>query len=42
VRQNELVEQGWTVLRFTPAQSADDPSYVTDTIARTLDRLRAE
>lgn len=42
VRQNELVEQGWTVLSFTPAQIADDPSYVTDTIARTLDRLRAE
>src|SRR6478609_1860030 len=42
VRQNELVEQGWTVLRFTPAQLADDPSCVTDTIARTLDRLRRE
>lgn len=36
VRQNELVLDGWTVLRFTWRQVAQDPDYVADTIRRAV------
>ena len=36
VRQNELVLQGWTVLRFTWRQITQDPDYVADTIRRAV------
>ncbi|HEY4991009.1 MAG TPA: DUF559 domain-containing protein [Nakamurella sp.] len=39
-RQNLLVEAGWTVLRFTPAQLATDPGGVVATVKRTISRLR--
>lgn len=38
-RQNELVEAGWTVLRFTASQVADDPRSVVATVRRMVSRL---
>ncbi|MGI8417573.1 MAG: endonuclease domain-containing protein [Nakamurella sp.] len=35
-RQNALVAQGWTVLRFTYRMLVDDPDYVVRTIRRAL------
>ncbi|MDQ2847392.1 MAG: endonuclease domain-containing protein [Actinomycetota bacterium] len=35
-RQNALVAQGWTVLRFTYRMLVDDPEYVVRTIRRAL------
>jgi very-short-patch-repair endonuclease len=37
-RQNALVEDGWTVLRFTYGMLVGDPEYVIATIRRTLRR----
>lgn len=38
LRQNALVEDGWTVLRFTYAMLVDDPDYVVRTVRRALRR----
>lgn len=35
-RQNALVVQGWTVLRFTYSMLVEDPDYVVRTIRRAL------
>ena len=36
VRQNDLVLDGWAVLRFTWRQVTQDPGYVADTLRRAL------
>jgi very-short-patch-repair endonuclease len=41
-RQNAFVELGYTVLRFTPAEIADDPERVVALVRRTIDRLRRD
>ena len=38
VRQNDLVNRGWVVIRFTWTQVVEDPGYVADVIARALRR----
>lgn len=38
-RQNAFVDQGYTVLRFTPAQLAEEPDRVVALVRRTLHRL---
>lgn len=38
-RQNAFVDQGYTVLRFTPAQLADEPDLVVALVRRTVQRL---
>jgi very-short-patch-repair endonuclease len=37
VRQNDLVLEGWTVLRFTWTHITADPDYVAETITRALE-----
>jgi very-short-patch-repair endonuclease len=39
-RQNQLVEAGWTILRFTATQVTDEPGEVTALVRRTIKRLR--
>ncbi len=39
-RQNAFVDEGYTVLRFTPADIADDPARVVALVRRTVERLR--
>lgn len=41
VRQNELVLDGWTVLRFTWKQMTEDPDYILATIRRALSHDRS-
>jgi very-short-patch-repair endonuclease len=41
-RQDHLVTAGWTVLRFTPRQLADDPEWVIATVRATIARLRSQ
>lgn len=38
-RQNAFVDQGYTVLRFTPADIADEPDRVVELVRRTVERL---
>ena len=38
-RQNELIDAGWTVLRFTARQVSNDPDMVIRTVRRNIDRL---
>lgn len=38
-RQNQLVTAGWTVLRFTPTQLAENPDEFVATVLETLTRL---
>jgi len=40
-RQNAFVDEGYTVLRFTPAEIGDEPDRVLALIRRTIERLRA-
>ena len=40
-RQNQLVAAGWTVLRFTPTQLANDPQEVIASVRATIARLRS-
>jgi very-short-patch-repair endonuclease len=37
VRQNALVLERWTVLRFTWTQITQDPDYVAETLRRALE-----
>ena len=37
VRQNSLVLEGWTVLRFTWKQITQDPDYIAATLRRALE-----
>ena len=41
-RQNVLVEAGFTILRFTPQQIAQEPAALIASVRRTFDRLRAK
>jgi hypothetical protein len=41
IRQNALVDAGYTVLRTTPAEIRDDATCLCQTVARTLERARA-
>ena len=40
-RQNQLVSMGWTVLRITPRQLADNPDRVIGTVRATIARLES-
>jgi len=40
-RQNQLVSMGWTVLRITPRQLADNPDRVIATVRATIARLES-
>lgn len=40
-RQNEFLDRGYLVLRFTPRQIADEPDLVIGLVRRTIDRLNA-
>ena len=40
-RQNQLVNMGWTVLRITPRQLADNPDRVIGTVRATIARLES-
>lgn len=39
-RQNQLVEAGWTMLRFTATQVATEPGALVATVRRTINRLK--
>ena len=39
-RQNDLIDAGWTVLRFTARQVYNEPAMVVRTVRRNIDRLR--
>lgn len=41
-RYDELVADGWVVLRFPYAAVFDDPAWVADILARTTTRIRAQ
>ncbi len=40
-RQNQLVEAGWTVLRFTATRVADDPAGFIGSVRSAIARLRS-
>ena len=39
-RQNQLVEAGWTILRFTATQVTEQPGELIALVKRTLERMR--
>ena len=41
-RQNQFVRTGWTVLRFTPAELADEPDEVVAAVRETIAHLRTK
>ena len=40
-RQNQLVEAGWTILRFTAAQVMSEPLEIVSLVRRTVARMRS-